>query len=143
MAATARSVRGFTCSKKSFYSAPGGGTRKIHVPNWICDSMWPADDVLEALCCANTHVVCSDQYSTPTLLSYDGGRYKLDSWPQSNFLQQGLDTLCAMSMAKSCSDCDRSRCATQWPAAAPATPYYPFPRGNSHTTGNIWSFTVG
>ena len=25
----------------------------------------------------------------------------------------------------------------------PATPYYPFPRGNIHTMGNIWSFTVG
>ena len=25
----------------------------------------------------------------------------------------------------------------------PAPPYYPFPRGNIHTRGNIWSFTVG
>ena len=25
----------------------------------------------------------------------------------------------------------------------PATPYYPFPRVNIHTMGNIWSFTVG
>ena len=25
----------------------------------------------------------------------------------------------------------------------PAAPYYPFPRGNFHTRGNIWSFTVG
>ena len=25
----------------------------------------------------------------------------------------------------------------------PGTPYYPFPRGNIHTMGNIWSFTVG
>ena len=25
----------------------------------------------------------------------------------------------------------------------PATPYYPSPRGNIHTMGNIWSFTVG
>ena len=24
----------------------------------------------------------------------------------------------------------------------PAPPYYPFPRGNTHTRGNIWSFTV-
>ena len=24
-----------------------------------------------------------------------------------------------------------------------ATPYYPFPRRNIHTRGNIWSFTVG
>ena len=28
------------------------------------------------------------------------------------------------------------------PPAPPAPPYYPFPRGNIHTRGNRWSFTV-
>ena len=33
--------------------------------------------------------------------------------------------------------------ARKMPAAAPRTPYYPFPRGKFHTKGNIWGFAEG
>ena len=67
----------------------------------------PAAGVLEKLCCANTHVVCSDKYKEPTLVNYYDGADKIKG---SDFLQQALDNLCKMSMAKTCSDCDQSKC---------------------------------
>ena len=43
----------------------------------MCGSVIDTDNLLEALCCANTHVVCSREVATPVLVSYDGSKYSV------------------------------------------------------------------
>ena len=56
--ATKRTADQFTCNKKAFYPTVAGGTgmRTLYLPSPMCPDVYDADDMLEALCCANTHV---------------------------------------------------------------------------------------
>lgn len=69
---------------------------------------------VQELCCANTVVECLPdnqmQRSTPYLLAYAGGPIALTDDPDL-VLANALWKTCAMSMARSCDDCDTSKCS--------------------------------
>ena len=121
-AATDVDASTFVCKKRSFYTMQNGGVRRVHAPTSMCSTIANQAKILEALCCANTHVICSDEYTAPTLVSYDGGTYLLQGAGDA-MLQNAKGVLCGMRMADACSDCDTDRCALFNPNPAPRTCY--------------------
>jgi hypothetical protein len=53
----------------------------VKVPTAMCQDVVDTEEMLEALCCANTHVVCSSDVKTPRLISYDGSTYNVPNDP--------------------------------------------------------------
>ena len=76
-------IGSFRCNKAAFYPTAGafkdrpGGTRRVLIPETMCASVATGHDLMEALCCANTHVNCSAAVTAPTLISYDGTHFAL------------------------------------------------------------------
>jgi hypothetical protein len=52
-------------------------TGTLKVPQAMCGSVVDTDNLMEALCCANTHMVCSKDVEMPVLISYDGSKYNV------------------------------------------------------------------
>merc|ERR1719171_1513605 len=76
----------------------------------MCPDVYDADDMLEALCCANTHVKCSAATTSPYLISYDGSRFPMPN-DASSVLSATYTRLCRMTMADRCSDCKQDTCS--------------------------------
>jgi hypothetical protein len=120
--AAAEPVSSFRCEKRAFYPTAGayagkpGGTRHVMIPQSMCADVADGGEIMQALCCANTHVNCSSAFTEPTLVSYDGSHYPLKNEQHKTstaetVLADADRRLCSMMMADKCSDCDRSKCS--------------------------------
>lgn len=109
---TSHSAASFVCHKEAFYpTVPGGsGVRQLMLPAAMCAETGDADEMLEHLCCANTHVVCSHEVKSPQLISYDGTSFPMPDDP-ATVLSAAYGRLCTMMMADKCGDCKQDTCS--------------------------------